>query len=153
VSPLQLPRPHRAGRDRHHRLYQKGEGGHQGAERDRAEVRRGERGRLTVVYVLFFTSSTFPTFEPRSILLPLIIISLSRTFFLPYSIRGVVVATRGHWRRLSGASVWGPDNKIVLLDQKEMPLGTRIKGFVPWEVRRSLGRLGAKLLLIGDGII
>lgn len=68
------------------------------------------------------------------------------------SFRGVIVSTRGSWRRLSGATVTGPDNQLVIIDQKGLPVGTRIKGIVPWEIRRSLGRLGARLLLIADGV-
>ena len=51
-------------------------------------------------------------------------------------VRGVIVRTRKEYRREDGSYVRFDDNAIVLINNQMEPIGTRIFGPVPRELRR-----------------
>ena len=51
-------------------------------------------------------------------------------------VRGVIVRTRDHYLREDGSSIRFDDNAIVLINNTMEPVGTRIFGPVPRELRK-----------------
>jgi len=50
-------------------------------------------------------------------------------------VKGVIVRTRGAYRREDGSYIRFDDNAVVLINEKLEPIGTRIFGPVPRELR------------------
>jgi len=50
-------------------------------------------------------------------------------------VKGVIVRTRSAYRREDGSYIRFDDNAVVLIDDRSEPLGTRIFGPVPRELR------------------
>lgn len=51
-------------------------------------------------------------------------------------VRGVIVRTRDHYLREDGSSIRFDDNAVVLINNTMEPVGTRIFGPVPRELRK-----------------
>nr|WVH37107.1 ribosomal protein L14 [Meteora sporadica] len=65
-------------------------------------------------------------------------------------IKGVVVRTKKSFSRKNGTYLKFDQNDIVLLDSKSMPLGTRVFGVVPQELRN---RGYSSIVALSSGVI